>query len=429
MNKVKLLSASRRLVVKVSGIASGIRLRDSYSEMGTCEVLFLCHDADRASEVNGLAFSQLLDPIRIQLERTGVKTQTIAHPFSILVSKKAFGEPCTINRSYLWAMVSGRMLRILTGRTYRYNPIRKKLWQEIISSTEAKVIVTIGASVELCMAAHTEDVFLVELLHGYRYEDIPWLYETRNADELPHQILALDEMSRKTFSELSLDENYCVTVANPWHEWTAKSGEINLEPWNSGVKSLEHAKTTGMKTVLVCLQWGYGRGESFEGLFENELFPPQLESAVAESTDEVIWIFRLHPVQLRGRSYKKQRLYLANFTDQYINALSHELQTAPLPLVLRFSDCHLSPGSGSTAEALIFGVPSLFIDYEGPVADRVKIGYEAELLQRTVEMWDGNLQNLFQWINDTEIKEDMLKNKSESVLSVIERRIRIIDTF
>ena len=63
------------------------------------------------------------------------------------------------------------------------------------------------------------------------------------------------------------------------------------------------------------------------------------------------------------------------------------------------------------------------------MADRVKIGYEAELLQRTVEMWDGNLQNLFQWINDTKIREDMLKNKSESVLSVIERRIRIIDTF
>lgn len=424
MNKVNLLSISRRLVMKVRGIASGIRLRDSYPEMGTCEVLFLCHDADRGTEVDGLAFSQLLDPVRINLERNGVKTLTIAHPFSTLVLKKAFGQPHTINRAYLRSMVSGRVLRILTGGTLKYNSRRKKLWQEILRNSQAQMIVTIGASVELCLAAHAEDIFLVELLHGYRYEEIPWLYETRNADELPHQILALDEMSLKTFSELSLDENYCVIVANPWHEWIAKSGEINLDPWNSGIKSLEHAKTRGMKIVLVCLQWGYGKGESFEGLFENELFPPQLESAVADSTDEVIWIFRLHPVQLRGRSYGKQRLYLSNFTDQYVNALSYELQTAPLPLVLMFSDCHLSPGSGSTAEALMFGVPSLFIDFQGPVADRVKIGYEAELLQSTVEMWDGNLQNLSQWINDTKTKEDLLENQSESVVSIIMKRIR-----
>jgi hypothetical protein len=322
-------------------------------------------------------------------------------------------------------MVSGRALRILTGRTYKYNPIRKKLWQEIISSTEAQVIVTIGASVELCMAAHAEDVFLIELLHGYRYEEIPWLYETRNADELPHQILALDEMSRKTFSKLSLDENYCVTVTNPWHEWTVKSGEMNLDSWNSGFQSLEHAKASGMKIVLVCLQWGYGKGEFFEGLFENELFPAQLESAVAGSTDEVIWIFRLHPVQVRGPLYKEQRHYLFNFTDEYANALSYELQTAPLPLVLKFSDGHLSPGSGSTAEALLFGVPSLFLNYQGAVADQVKIGYQQEFLQGTVEMWDGNLQNLFHWINNTKTIKGIAQNKSESVVSVIERKIRI----
>ena len=251
MNKVKLLSASRRLVVKVSGIASGIRLRDSYSDMGTCEVLFLCHDADRGTEVDGLAFSQLLDPVRTNLERNGVKTLTIAHPFSILVSKRAFGQPHTINRAYLRSMVSGRVLRILTGGTLKYNSRRKKLWQVILRNSQAKMIVTIGASVELCLAAHAEDIFIVELLHGYRYEEIPWLYETRNADELPHQILALDEMSQKTFSELSIDENYCVMVANPWHEWTAKTGEINLDPWNSGIKSLEHAKIRGMKIVLI----------------------------------------------------------------------------------------------------------------------------------------------------------------------------------
>ena len=72
----------------------------------------------------------------------------------------------------------------------------------------------------------------------------------------------------------------------------------------------------------------------------------------------------------------------------------------------------------------MFGVPSLFIDFQGPVADRVKIGYEAELLQSTVEMWDGNLQNLSQWINDTKTKEDLLENQSESVVSIIMKRIR-----
>lgn len=379
-----------------------LRKSDDFKVIGTCSVLFVCHDVDRGIDMSGLAFSPLIDPIRSNLEKIGIKSAVVAQPFSILGLGKAPGSPRTINRKYLAGSIQGRFGRIFFKR--RYNISHKNLWKTILEKSQASVVVAIGSSVELSTAANEHGVHLIELLHGYNYGEIPWGYDLRPPDQLPSTILSLDDKSTKTFSKLSTSKNFCITVKNPWYEYLlsgANNDDSDFESFHTMKQFLIDQKGENKKLVIVCLQWGYGRGERFDGIFRNGLFPEQIESLLVDQQSDELWIFRLHPVQVREVKYKAEREYLAEFTDKFSNAFSYEVQMLPLPMILEIADAHLSPASGSTSEALSFGVPCLFFDTKSQAYEHIKDAYEVELASQTTNFWDGEINYFRDWIAST----------------------------
>jgi hypothetical protein len=376
-----------------------LRKSDDFKEIGTCSVLFVCHDVDRGIDMSGLAFSPLIDPIRLNLEKIGFDSAVVAQPFSILGHSKAHGSPRTINRKYLAGSIRGRFGRLFFNR--KYNIAHKNLWKTILEKSKATVVVAIGSSVELGVAANEHGVHLIELLHGYNYGEIPWGYDLRSPSQLPSTILSLDDKSTETFSKLSTSKNFCITVKNPWYEYLLNGDDnynSDFESFRTMQKFLMDQKGKDKKLIVVCLQWGYGKGEIFDGVFRNGLFPEQIESLLIDQESNELWIFRLHPVQVREDRYKADREYLAEFTDKFSNAFSYEVQMLPLPMVLEIADAHLSPASGSTAEALSLGVPCLFFDTKSQAFEEVKCAYEDELERQTTNFWDGEINYFRDWI-------------------------------
>lgn len=401
-----------------------MRNPDGIKKLNSAEVLLVSHDVDRSLSNNGRAFSQLLDPVRNSLHQMNISTESISHPFSRLTGKMAIGDPKSINRSFLYASALEKTSRFLGLNI----SAKTSLWIKIFRSCEAKIILTIGADKAMCNAAFICNIEVVELLHGYRYSPIPWDYENRKKNELPTCILALDPKSHDTFSSLSEDPEYCQVVQHPMEEILQQMKEARMAEqsgWADILETIQIRTEKRKKVVLVCLQWGYGPDEIFPGIFPNQLFPEALIDVVDQTNENCIWIFRLHPMQLLDYKYKSQRQYLTDFVAARPHVFGSEFQNIPVVLLLQHVDCQLSPGSGTTAEALIQGVPSMFLDSSDYVRKDLENGYVEELDEGKVQFWNGTGQDLLDWI--IHAKKDIPEQKQcyPKVSEVVRRLLEV----
>jgi hypothetical protein len=397
---------------------SAVSKPDGIRKLNSAQVLLVLHDVDRSLCLNGQAFSPLLDPVRNSLKQMNITTESVAHPFSRLTEKLAFGGPKSINRSFLFYSALEKISRVFG---LRFSP-KTTLWMRIIRSCEAKVILTIGADKQMCIAADRCHTKVVELLHGYRYSPIPWGYENRDKNELPTYVLALDKESQKTFSTLSTNPEYCRVVQHPMLETAPQNIENWMAEefgWTEILDLIHTGRRGGKRVILVCLQWGYGPDEMFRGVFPNQLFPEALIDVVDQTHGSCIWIFRLHPVQLIKSTYKSQRQYLAKFIESRPHVFGSEFQNIPVAFLVSHVDCQLSPGSGTTAEALDQGVPSIFLDSSDYVRRDLENGYREELNEGKVQFWNGNTHDLLNWIMTSKKFERDVKQRYPKVSEVI----------
>jgi hypothetical protein len=407
----------------ISKVLQGLFKSSTINDLQKCDVLFLCHDVDRSTDVRGKAFSHLLDPVRITLERLQIKAFAIGYPHSILVGGKAFGAPVALNIHFLPLVLRRKAPKFFLR--FLPNP-KKNPWDIVLRSCAPTKILCIGAPIDLCVSAHLHQIEVIELLHGYRYNEVPWGYDQRKPEELPHKILALDPISQATFSKLRPEKNYCVTVTNPWYDFLDKSNEDEIpemQSWSESLAILQRERNQGKKVVLVCLQWGYGHDEMFGGVFPNELFPEEITQVIQAVERNEIWVFRLHPVQLRDQVYRAQRQRLHDYVASHSNVFGEEFQMVPLPLMLSNVDFHISPGSGSTAEALMMGLPCLFVDNSAPIKKNLMSAYEVEITSKEVEFWSGVPAELADWLDHATIKPQNLKEVFPKVVEILSQEI------
>ena len=94
------------ILKKIYNFSRDIKLDDSIYKIEKCDILFFCHDVDRSISLKGKAYSPLIDSIREDLEKRGLKCISISHPWSKLTGEKGFNSPVSINRSYLFSIFS-----------------------------------------------------------------------------------------------------------------------------------------------------------------------------------------------------------------------------------------------------------------------------------------------------------------------------------
>lgn len=340
---------------------------DTDKALGRCDVLLACHDVDRGETLQGRAYSRLIDSVAVDLTDRGWVCKQFAWPYSHLVGNRAWGQPVSAHRRNFLAGIILRLLRLsvrlkvkaLQQSLAYHEQHEQRFYAALLTQTACRCVIAIGAPPALCQAGRQVNIPVVELLHGIGYTPVPWNWDSIAAHFLPTKILSLDEVSTKTFASLA---HKGVAVRQIPHPWFARFTDPELraglpEVWRNVPQWLQ----TDRRVIIVALQWGYaGEYPPLQGILPNGLLHDELIRAIA-LTPSVLWLFRLHPVQLRRRYYHQQRQFIDRLTKTYTNCEWQQASTLPLPLLLSCCHGHITMTSMTAYEAAFLGVPSLLL--------------------------------------------------------------------
>lgn len=393
-----------------------INIKDTSKKIKKCDVLLFCHDADRGVDLNGKAYSPLIDSFREELEKLGYVCQTIAHPWSKLGAAEAFGSPILCNFNYLLSLA------------YKKIGVSKKstinFYKKIYKKSNPKVIISIGCNDNLCEAAWELGIFHVELLHGIGYNPIPWGWDKKNKKHLPQAILSLDTVSTKTFSSLDKKGVETIEIEHPFLKRFSKQNTTSLpKEWKASRPNKNYEKE-----ILISLQWGYASGidaiDYFDTNLENGLFHKEIEDVISLHTETIYWRFRFHPVQHRHpEKYRKLFDYMDNFIKKHPNCDWKESTQKPLPTILSQCTGHITMSSMVSYEAAYMGIPTLALSsnlkkgglYENLFTDLAKSGY--------LEKKEATFEEINNWVNSVQKKEPFLQPSNKIT---IEQAIKLI---
>jgi hypothetical protein len=376
-------------LLKLLRFSFEIRFHYFYSEISKikkCDVLIFCHDVDRSLTLNGLAFSPLVDTIYEEFENESIKCQAISLPWSRFGFKKTANKSLLFNRNYLVQSIKNNIFKSKNYQVYNL----------IFEKTQAKYVVGIGLSSDLCVAAKKYNVTTIELLHGIGYTFIPWGWDKLTSNELPCKILALDDISKKTFKPLESKGLSVIKISHPFYKKSIDPLYVPPVEWS-------YEKKQASKNILVTLQWGYdGEADQLNGILSNGLFYEEFEKLIEKRID-FFWHFRLHPVQLKGPRSKKAISFMKDFSRRHANVTWEKSSTVPLVSVALVCDAHITMASMSCYDVAIVGVPSLVLcptimdggAYKDCFTDLVAEGYVTKRLFNPdfVEAWlDGSMK-------------------------------------
>lgn len=326
-------------------------------KLSKCDVLFFCHDVDRSVQLDGRAYSPLIDSVREDFEKRGLSCISIAHPWSLITKQKAFGSPLAMNRAYLKFFIKRLILKILgLKKDPKSNPYR-----EILKKTGAKLVVTIGSPIDLAMAAREMGIFHVEILHGVGYSSLEWGWGELPTLQLPQGILSLDDVSFQSFSPLLERGIEVKKIPHPFLKLFINDSSIDMpSEWTYTIID----KDKKSKHILISLTWGYagdhGVHTQFSHILENGLFYQEIAELIKEDQN-TFWHFRFHPVQLLDPKYKFLIAFIDNFVSSNPNTEWLQSSKLPFPSVAKICDGCLLMSSMSCYDAAVMGVPSLML--------------------------------------------------------------------
>lgn len=338
-------------------VISSLAISDDSKELDLCNVLLFCHDVDRPIDLNGQAYSPLLDSVREDFELRGLSCRSVAHRGSLLTGKKAYGEPVSLNRAHIWCRLKKKAINLL-GMTARFE---NEPFASVLERTGAQLVVTIGSPTELASAARSKGVFHVELLHGIGYTFLPWGWNELSSRQLPQGILSLDQVSTESCAPLVAKGIEIHTIPHPFlKSFVSDKSESQPADWEFQINS----ENGYLKHILVSLNWAYsgdhGPHIQFANIIDNGLFFDEIGDLVKEDSN-IFWHFRLHPVQLRNPRYENLLKFMDDFVSLHSNSEWKEASGVPFPSVARHCDGNIGMSSMSCYDAAAMGVPSLML--------------------------------------------------------------------
>jgi hypothetical protein len=345
-----------------------INLLDSSKNIGKCDVLFFCHDDNRGLVLNKKKYSPLIDSLGQYFEPIGLKCQTIAKPWSQLVGRAAFGKTHAINRIYLYSLMLHRLMRIAKKWSKKWSNKKSPLttfYENIITRSSPKFIISIGAPAFLSEAARRQRVIHFEILHGYGYCTIPFGWDALPTKYLPQGVLSMDAVSTTTFSKLAKNNISIWQIENPFYSVFIQ----NLIKKQYFLYSAENEKKVSSRfrrNILILLQWGYENNKDglpeLNNILQNGILYDEIISLIIESPYDLYFKIRLHPVQLGSIERRREIVaFLNSRLSEFDNWDCDYSSEAPLWLVASDCDGGMTMFSSSAYELAAMGIQTMVL--------------------------------------------------------------------
>lgn len=359
-------------------------------------VLTFACDNDRYIDYNGKKYSPLINTIEEILAECGIECVSITRIASTIKGSLSHGKVYSQEGKFARAMLAKRVKGLfLSKNNYPFSWMEKKIWDEILDQTEAKVVVAILPSRELCSSCRERGIWVCDIQHGVIANEHYWYGSEFRQDDpvnwLPNAFLVWDHGSHEVISKWAKNKNVDVKITgNPWVDRFK-----NKKPNDTLVENLKEKykiQKKDKKSALLTLSWG-GHG------LENKFIHPSLEKYIKNSREEIEWRIRLHPNQVQGFASDEGREFLKYFNNNLKEiGVEYENSTAmPLPLLLANVDYHVTWLSSVCMEAAYFGVPSLALapkiqqgsEYESYYNYLCELGYVTKLMPtyENIEEW------------------------------------------
>jgi hypothetical protein len=343
--------------------------KDTYQEIVECDVLLLCHDVDRGDTREGLAYSKLIDSVDEDLKERGWRTAQLSTPGSLI--KKTWGNSKTANRRFhlISLLTSGKkgklihsLMRLFYWKIKNLDYYREEeFFAELLKRIKVKCIIGIELRRSLCFAAKRANIPAVELLHGMGFPTIPYGWDTAGRNYIPSGFLSLDSLSTSSLKPLISEGISIWQINHPFYKrFNDFKAKKNLpKEWLNKPYWIPDKK----KIILVSFTWGYdGELKDYAGVFQNGLMPEALIDAIRSSRENIFWLLRLHPVQLRKRfRYKKHMILLEKLVEENDNCEWEKSSISNLMHLINVCDGHVSMNSSTCYDFALANIPSLML--------------------------------------------------------------------
>jgi hypothetical protein len=329
-------------------------------------ILLSCHDVDRGLAIKGRYFSPILNSIGEYYKVKGNRVVNFSHPFTLYKTHQVLDGMVSINRRYFLYSALAKLESIFlgTGRALKRRELRLvKVYHNVLCKLKPAIIFSIQPPPELSIAAHQRGIAVVEPMHGMNFHPRNEIFRSwiEGVDDkrLPSAYLAFDDRTYESLRELIAGRSIRVfRIPHPWHIEVNRGGSCLVADDSSLISRLAGCRAA----FLISLQWGYdGERESVANIVPNGIMHPSLEAAIRSSPKDILWLVRLHPVQIKRRRYSRHRQYVQELAHRFSSVEWRLASTLPLPMLLSVCHGHISMSSGSVGEAALLGVPSLML--------------------------------------------------------------------
>jgi hypothetical protein len=231
------------------------------------------------------------------------------------------------------------------------------------------------------------------------YTDFSYKYKNNNPEVLPDALICYDDTSAEAWTKLTGHPQSVIKTSHPWFVRFMSDGD------RAGIelpRALLNKAKSFTRVVLVTLQWGYdGEIEEFKNVIQDGFLAQEIRTAIQQTGERVLWILKLHPVQITLPRYSNHRRLLKSLEMSLPNVYT-DCNDIPLPLLLTLAHGHITMISMACYEAAWLGVPSLTLcptlleggHYQNYFDDLVKSGYveKAPLNSKALALWLEKLE-------------------------------------
>lgn len=356
-----------KVILKRLGTLKTYTIKDTWPELKKCDVLLLSHENDRTYNFHGKRYSQIIDSLRFYLEKNSVLCESLSLPFDSQKYSNNYYRDKTINRLFLRQLVLNFLQPLFFSKRFSSQEMHLRyieIWLKVLYLCQPKVVIAIQPSQSLCAACHKIGIRVYDFQHGAIHDSM----STYGLDFNLHESVELKPTGYMCWNDVSADvlRRWCLingldvfVLGNPWF-YRFKNKDKKDDVVQSAILQ-EQPLYLDKKSILVTLQWDLDHW--FPEFYKpGEIIHSTLIDVINNPDNEVNWLLRLHPIQLKDKHLVRA---IKNKFRKFNNVFIDWPTKMPLPEVISSVQGHITWSSSVVIEAAMFGIKNFVLNPEG----------------------------------------------------------------